>query len=194
VAKSTKTTVAKRVNEILTIRLAGAGFAEIVQYAAEKGWGVCERQLRNYVQASDELLAADLETARPKLMAMHLAQRRLLLNKTMEVGDYAAALRVLDSAAKLQDLYPSKQEPLDALLNSLPPGIAAAVRAELARLVPGGAGAEGGGSGGEPAGPLQPGSGGVHAPASRVEPVGRAGTDCPPTPDATVPRVGEGQP
>jgi hypothetical protein len=72
-AKSTKATVAQRVEEVLTIRLAGAGFAEIVRYAAEKGWGVGERQLQNYVEKSDELLAASVEKDRPKRINLHLA-------------------------------------------------------------------------------------------------------------------------
>jgi hypothetical protein len=98
--------VTQRVEEVLTIRLAGAGFAEIIRYAAEKGWGVGERQLQNYVQESDNLLAASMEKDRPKRINLHLAQRRLLHNKALEVGDYRTTLAVLQDQAKLEGLYP----------------------------------------------------------------------------------------
>jgi len=105
-AKSDNATVLQRVEEILPLRLAGAAFVEIRQYAAEKGWGVSERQLWRYIRESDKLLAASVEKDRPKLLALHLAQRRLLLNKALEVGDYGTALRVLQDSAKLEALYP----------------------------------------------------------------------------------------
>jgi hypothetical protein len=145
VAKSSKATVAQRVEEVLRLRMAGAAFVEILQHAAENGWGVRERQLRAYMARSDELLAASLETDRKKLLALHLAQRRLIHNRVMETGDYRTALAVLRDSAQLQDLYPTgKREPLDALLNALPPELAAPIRAELARQLSGGGTAPGG--------------------------------------------------
>jgi hypothetical protein len=146
--------VTQRVEEILTLRQASAAFVEIRQYAAEKGWGVSERQLWRYIEHSDDLLAKTLEPSREKRINLALAQRRLLHNRALETGDYRTALAVLDSLAKLQDLYPSaKREPLDVLLSYLPPVLAAAIRAELAGLLSGGASAEsGGGPGDGPAG------------------------------------------
>jgi hypothetical protein len=104
--KATKAVVLQRVEEILEIRQAGAGFPEIVRYASEKGWLVGGRQLQNYIQESDKLLAASIEKDRPKRVNLHLAQRRLLHNKALEVGDYGTALRVLQDSAKLEGLYP----------------------------------------------------------------------------------------
>jgi hypothetical protein len=145
VAKSPNATAAQRVEEVLTLRLAGAAFVEIRQYASENGWGVGDRQLWHYIHKSDELLAASLETDRKKLLALHLAQRRLLHNRTMETGDYRTALAVLRDSAQLQDLYPSgNREPLDTLLNALPPEVAAPIRAELARQLSGSGTAAGG--------------------------------------------------
>jgi hypothetical protein len=110
--KATKATVAQRVEEILAMRLAGAGRVEIFRNASERGWGVCERQVETYIQRSDELLAQSLEHDRPKLLALHQAQRRLLLNKALEVGDYRTALAVLQDSAKLLDLYPASKATL----------------------------------------------------------------------------------
>lgn len=107
-AKSTKTTVTKRVEEVLQLRLAGASFLEILQYATENKWGVQQRQLWEYIKKSDELLKDTIEQDRPKLLALHLAQRRLLLNRSMEMGDYRTALAVLRDSAELQGLYDYK--------------------------------------------------------------------------------------
>ena len=38
--KSDAAEVAKRVEEVLRIRLDGAQFHDVVQYASEKGWGI----------------------------------------------------------------------------------------------------------------------------------------------------------
>jgi hypothetical protein len=56
--KSTRAEVQKRVEEVFKLRLGGAEFADIVQYAAapEQDWGVSERQLWNYFHAADQLV------------------------------------------------------------------------------------------------------------------------------------------
>jgi hypothetical protein len=88
------------------MRLAGAAFVEIRRNASEKEWGVSDRQLERYIQQSDDLLAQALEPRREKRVNLHLAQRRLLHNKALEVGDYRTALAVLQDSAKLEGLYP----------------------------------------------------------------------------------------
>jgi len=80
-----------------------------VQYAAEKGWNVQERQLRNYVQKTDQLLAETLETDRQKLLNRHIAQRRALFARAMAVSDYSTARQVLIDEATLLGLYPGKK-------------------------------------------------------------------------------------
>jgi len=110
--KSDKATIQQRVNEILTIRLQGAEFSDIVQYASEKQWGVGERQLRNYIRKTDELLAETLERDREKLLNRHVAQRRALYARCMSVSDYSNARAVLADEAKLLDLYPAKKTEL----------------------------------------------------------------------------------
>jgi hypothetical protein len=41
--KAVKATVSQQVTEILSMRLAGAGYPEILQHAAENGWAVKAR-------------------------------------------------------------------------------------------------------------------------------------------------------
>jgi len=107
--KATKAQVQERVEDILRIRLDGAEFHDIVQYASEKGWGVGERQLWNYVQAADQLLAQRLEKDRDKLFTRHIAQRRALYARAVNAADYSAACRILRNEAELLDLYPAKK-------------------------------------------------------------------------------------
>src|SRR5690349_4417564 len=100
--KSTKAEVQKRVEEILKIRLAGAEFHDILQYAAENHWNVGERQLWTYIQKSDQRLAETLEKDRAKIFNRHVAQRRALFARTTAVADYRTALAVLKDEAQLQ--------------------------------------------------------------------------------------------
>ena len=44
-AKSTKSTVLRRVQDVLRLVLAGAEFADIRQYTSDLGWQVSERQV-----------------------------------------------------------------------------------------------------------------------------------------------------
>ena len=106
--KSTKETIRLRLEEILEIRLLGAEWSDIVRHSAEKGWGVGERQLLNYVHRTDDLLEKTLEQDRRKLINRHIAQRRALYARCMAVSDYSNARSVLKDEAELLGLYPGK--------------------------------------------------------------------------------------
>ena len=54
--------VPKRVEEVLRIRLDGAQFHDIVQYAAEKGLGRQDRQVRRTSSRADDLLVERQDT------------------------------------------------------------------------------------------------------------------------------------
>ena len=75
--KSDAATVAIRVEEVLRIRIDGAQFHDVVQYAAEKKWGIHDRQLRTYIRRADELLVERQDRSRRRVMARHLAQRQI---------------------------------------------------------------------------------------------------------------------
>jgi hypothetical protein len=108
--KSDTAEVARRVEEVLRIRLDGAQFHDVVQYAAEKGWGVEERQIRTYIARADDLLVERLEKKRRRVVARHLAQWEALYARAVNAADYRTALAVLTDAAKLQGLYASDRE------------------------------------------------------------------------------------
>lgn len=104
--KATKTIVRQRVEEVLTIRLMGAEFAEIRQCAAKLSWNVSDRQLWRYIAAADKLLAERLDHDREKLFNIHIAKRRALYTRALETGDLRAALAVLKDESELYGLYP----------------------------------------------------------------------------------------
>jgi hypothetical protein len=106
--KSTRAEVMKRVEEVFKLRLGGAEFADIVQYASapEQNWGVSKRQLWNYVRAADRLVKERFDARAEHLLNRHLLQRRTLYAHAMGAGDYRTALAVLQDEAKLEGLYP----------------------------------------------------------------------------------------
>jgi len=105
--KATKAEIQKRVDEIWQIRLAGAQFVDIRQYAAENGWEVSDRQLWRYIRKSDQLLARTLERDREKLFNLHVAKRHMLFARAMQVSDYRTALAVQKDLAEMQGMYPA---------------------------------------------------------------------------------------
>lgn len=112
--KSTNAEIQARVTTVMEMMLAGAAFPEIRQYAAQtdtetnRPWGVEARQIREYMSRAWEVIQETVESNRTRLFALHLGQRRLLYNKTVEMGDYRTALQVLRDSAELQGIYPPK--------------------------------------------------------------------------------------
>jgi hypothetical protein len=120
--KATKAIVLRRVEEVLRIRLDGAEFWDVREYAREKeaeegsAWHLSEGakplsdgQLWRYIAAADKLIAESCRASRKKLLRRHLAQRRNLYAKSVLAGDYRSALAVLRDEAELEGLYPPKK-------------------------------------------------------------------------------------
>ena len=100
----------KRVDAILRIRLAGAQFHDVMQFVAEKQWGLKERQVRNLMRAADNLLAQNLQSSRPRIIALHFGRRELLYARALHEGDLRTALSVLRDSAELAGLYESEEK------------------------------------------------------------------------------------
>jgi hypothetical protein len=108
-SKATKTEINQRIDEVLRIRLDGALAHDVQAYAAEKGWGLSERQVFRYIAKADALMAKRLEQDREKNFARHIQSRRTLYARCVNAADYSTALRVLDSEAELLGLFPDKK-------------------------------------------------------------------------------------
>jgi hypothetical protein len=104
--KATKAEVRKRVSEVLKLRLGGAEFHDIREYAAAQGWDVSDSQLWRYIKAADALCEKYFDAKAGHLLARHLLQRRQLFAHAMAAGDFATALRVAQDEARLEGLYP----------------------------------------------------------------------------------------
>jgi hypothetical protein len=106
--KSTKAEVRQRVEEVFKLRLGGANFPDILQYASapEQAWGVSERQIWNYIKAADQLLLERFDAKAPHLLNRHLLQRNQVYAHAMGAGDFRTALAILQDEAKLEGLYP----------------------------------------------------------------------------------------
>jgi hypothetical protein len=103
--KASRPELADRVAEVLRIRLDGAAFHDLIDYAHEKGWNVSERQLWRYVHKADELFAERRERSRRRLVALHQARREALYARAVNAADYRTALAILADLARLQKLY-----------------------------------------------------------------------------------------
>lgn len=108
--KSDKTTIALRVEEVLKIRLDGAQYHDVLQYASTAGWGVSNRQVSNYILAADNLLAKRLDRNKRRSLARHLAQRDTLFARAVKAADHRTALAVIADKAKIEGHYSTGQE------------------------------------------------------------------------------------
>jgi hypothetical protein len=109
--RSSKIETAARVEEVFKLRLGGAEFADIRQFASapERQWGVSDRQIWRYITAADRLVKERFDARAEHLLNRHILQRRQLYAHAMGAGDWATALRVLDSEAKLERLFPAER-------------------------------------------------------------------------------------
>src|SRR5262245_50293381 len=110
-AKSTRAETERRVHEVFKLRLGGAEFADIREYATapEQKWGVSDSQLWRYIKAADALCVTYLDGKSEHLLARHLLQRRQLYAHCMSAGDFRTALAVLKDESELEGLYPLVQ-------------------------------------------------------------------------------------
>jgi hypothetical protein len=139
--KSTQATVRQRVEEVLELRLAGATLRNIRHYAnapdPQSGrvpWNVSDSQLWRYIRAADDLLAAEREEDRDKLLNRHIAQRRALFARCLAVNDYRAALACVEAEARLQGLHDTPAHPAKVELPKAPKDVVPLVASTVADL------------------------------------------------------------
>jgi hypothetical protein len=119
-SKPTKAVISARIEEILRIRLDGAEFWDVREYAREKCaeagsiWEnpkcLSDGQLYRYIARADKLIAESCRSSRKRLTRRHLAQRRNLYAKAVNSGDLRTALAVLADEARLLGLFPTEKQ------------------------------------------------------------------------------------
>jgi hypothetical protein len=109
--RSTKAELLQRVEQVFKMRLGGAEFADIREYATApaQSWNVSDSQLWRYIAAADKLVKERFDAEAEHLLARHLLQRRQLYAHAMGAGDFGTALRVVQDEAKLEGLYPAEK-------------------------------------------------------------------------------------
>src|SRR5262245_49930337 len=123
--RATKAQIQARVEDVLRIRLDGAEFWDVREYAREQeqtpgsSWQLKEGakplsdgQLWRYIRRADQLIAESGRASRKKLLRRHLAQRRNLYAKALSAGDYRGALAAARDECELLGLYPAKRTEL----------------------------------------------------------------------------------
>src|SRR5260370_23929180 len=99
--KASKATVARRVEELLRIRLDGAEFWDVREYAREKeqekgsawetpegGKPLSDGTLWRYIARADRLVTQSCRASPPRLLRHHMAQRRHPYAQAVPSGDY----------------------------------------------------------------------------------------------------------
>jgi hypothetical protein len=127
-SKATTAQIALRVEEVLRIRLDGAEFWDVREYAREKekeagsawtlpedGKPLSDGQLWRYIAQADKLIAESCHSSRKKLLRNHLAVRRNLYAKCVSAGDYKAALACKRDEAELLGLYPATKQKIETV-------------------------------------------------------------------------------
>lgn len=94
----------ERIREVVRIRIDGAQIHDVADYAADKGWGLTDQQVRDLVRLADNRLAANTERNRRRILARHIAQLEALYARAVNGADYRTALAVLSSLARVQGL------------------------------------------------------------------------------------------
>lgn len=121
-AKAIRETVERRIEEVLRLRLAGAGFPAIrahvraLEAVAGSAWELppgakplSGSQIRRYSARAARLIAPSSRERRRKAIYRTLARMRHLYAKAVRQGELRTALAVLNSEARLLDLFPPKK-------------------------------------------------------------------------------------
>jgi hypothetical protein len=122
--KADKALSARRVEDVLRIRLDGAEWWDVREFVREKekeqgsAWFLADgqeplsdSQIRRYQQRADALMMQSHERSRRKLFRRHLAQRRNLFARANTTGDLRTALACLRDEGELLGLYTGRVKP-----------------------------------------------------------------------------------
>src|SRR4051812_4933953 len=100
--KATQAEVERRVNHVVDLLLNGAGYSDISQVAAQEGWPLGERHLRECLARATAVLQEQNRKDRQELLSLHLARRERLYALCLNNGEFRVALEVLRDSAELQ--------------------------------------------------------------------------------------------
>jgi hypothetical protein len=111
--RSTKAELQRRIEEVFRLRLGGAGFLDVRDFARapEQSWNVSDSQLWRYIQAADALVKEHGQANREFIFARSLLRHDQVWAHAMGAGDFRTALAAEADLLKLVGAYaPTKTE------------------------------------------------------------------------------------
>lgn len=112
--KATKQLVHLRVIAIMRLRLKGASFEAICEYAQQndpdtnRPWHLSRIQLRNYCDKAERMMKSYRSDSRDKLINHHLAVRWDMFAECRANGQIETALGIVKDIARIESVYPSE--------------------------------------------------------------------------------------
>ena len=101
-----------RAHDVKKLILAGTVRDDILRYAAKK-WKIKSRTVDDLLRKAKTLIGQECEKEGLATLEWHIAARLNAFNRCMSIADHATALRILDSLAKLQNLFPAEKLEID---------------------------------------------------------------------------------
>jgi len=118
-AKATDYEVERRTEEVANLLVIEKKRADIMQYIAEKKWGISTRQIDNYIKKAKCLLQKEAEESTKNRLSERAKAKRALItmrNKCMNIQDYARAIQAQKEINKLFALY-EPQESIHSVIS-----------------------------------------------------------------------------
>jgi hypothetical protein len=106
--RSTKAETEQRIEQVYKLLLGGAAFPDIREFAcaSEQNWAVTDTQVRRYMTEAHRRIKERYEARADYSFSKHMLRREQLYAHAVGAGDFGTALRILDSEAKLEGLFP----------------------------------------------------------------------------------------
>ncbi len=131
-ARADKALVARRVNDLLRIRLDGAERWDVCDYVRQKeaeegsawhvgkdGTPLSDSQIWRYLQRADQEIERSFERSRKRLIRRHVAQLRHLYARAATNGELSVARAILRDLAEIQRLMPNPADQLQRAVDDL---------------------------------------------------------------------------
>jgi len=119
--KSTNAQVSVRVNEVFIMLIAGSRRAEIIQYAENNEWELCDSSIDDYIRKAKDSVTEYLDIKKDEWTSKQIARYEHLFTKAYDIQDYKTCLAVakehslllgLNAPTKIANTTPDGEGPM----------------------------------------------------------------------------------
>lgn len=112
---SSQIIINERVDSIIDLFNRGYGtYGDVYTYAAEKGWGVTERQVQNYIKKALKKMTDLAIMKQGNVKHYALSNLMFLQQETLKREEFNAAFQIVKEIAKISGAYdPIKEEEIE---------------------------------------------------------------------------------